>query len=335
MKLSHYSLVFAIASFPYPVFAAEYEIQRLNQGQLFIYDDEVKTALLVNSMSEPQCYQIGDIIILLSDSSQASDLELLQKTARAGFANYLAYCADKSQQGSKVRNVVALVVDGSIPNDFNIATHSNILMFGRITTTGLPSDGVLEILSNKTIITKNKNSAGAKIQNKFNEEHKLKLANKKMEVDTIRARFALKYEQSRISSKPTSFLGGIFSSDSTKLSGAWSTSKSQCDHDVLILKDNDGFNIIEWWRDTRNYGLLPWRSGSWNLKNDFLTMTFNHRVEFTFMNGFEDTLMDETVQLVLKSISSDELHLASSEPNSKAVKLLNADEKLFIRCQFN
>lgn len=153
--------------------------------------------------------------------------------------------------------------------------------------------------------------------------------------DSIRMRFTQKYEQSRISLTPVGFFDGIFSGDSAKLTGAWASSKSQCDHDVLMLIDNDGSGIVEWWRDAKNYGFLPWRSGSWNLKSDFLTMTFNHRVELTFINGFEDTMMDETVQLVLKSLSSDELLLASPGSNSKALKLLKADENLFIRCQLN
>uniref|UniRef100_A0A2A4YZV4 Uncharacterized protein n=1 Tax=OCS116 cluster bacterium TaxID=2030921 RepID=A0A2A4YZV4_9PROT len=102
-----------------------------------------------------------------------------------------------------------------------------------------------------------------------------------------------------------------------------------------MLIDNDGSGIVEWWRDTRNYGLLPWRSGSLVLKSEIITMTFNHRTEFTFIKGFEDTIMNEIVQLVLNSISSNELHLASPGGNSKGLKLLEADEKLFIWCQFS
>lgn len=317
------------------VSAAEYEIEKFKQGQWYIYDGDVKTALLVNSTSEPQCYEFADVLILLEDLSQALDMDLLQNAARNGLANYHAFCSKKNQQGSKIRNVIAFIANGSTPNNFGRIASEDVLVSGRIITTGKPVDGVLEIRSNKVSTVQNSDSAGAKTQNKFNVERKLLILKEKDKLDAIRERFAHQYKQSSISLKPTGFLNGIFSGDSFKLTGAWSSSKAQCDHDVLLLIDNDGLGVVEWWRDTRNYGFLPWRSGSWNLKSNFLTLTFNHRVEFTFMNGFEDTLMDETVQLVLKSVSSAELHLTSPGPNSKALKLLRADEKLFIRCEFN
>lgn len=308
---------------------------KFKNGQWFIYDGDVKTGLHVNSTSDPQCYQFADILIFLKDRSQALDTDLLQNAARNGLANYHAYCAKKNQQGSKVKNVIAFIADGSLPNDFGRIASEDVLVSGKIITTGNPDDGILEIRLNKVLTVQKNDSAGAKIQNKFNEERKLKIMSEKKKLDATRARFAHQYKLSRTSLTPVSFLDGMFSSDSAKLTGAWSSSKAQCDHDVLLIIDNDSSGIVEWWHDTRNYGFLPWRSGFWNLKNDFLTMTFNHRVEFTFINGFEDTVMNETVQLVLKSILSDELHLASPGPNSKALKLLKADEKLFIRCQFN
>ncbi len=330
------ALLIAITSISSSVFAADYEVRKFNQGQWFIYGGDVKTALLVSGMSEPQCYQIADILILLNNRAQALDTELLQNAARQGLSHYNAYCAAKNQQPSKARSVVAFVASDITPDSFGRVTGNDALVSGRITTTGNPSDGILEIRANKVAAAQSANSgqstAIADIQRQSAEDGKLKTAKDQASIDAIRARFTPQFEQSKASAKSAGFFAALTGGDRAKLTGAWSGSAAQCSQDVLLLIDNDGKGKVEWWREFKSYGLLPWRSGSWELKSGSVTMTFNHRTEFTFVNGFEDTAMNETVQLDLENISSDELRLAAPGPNSPALKLLGADEKLFKRC---
>jgi len=330
------ALLIALTSISFSAFAADYEVRKFNQGQWFIYGGDVKTALLVSGTSEPQCYQIADILILLDNRAQALDAALLQNSARQGLAYYTAYCAAKNQQASKARSVVAFVAGGITPDSYGRVTGNDALVSGRITTTGEPSDGILEIITNKVAAAQN-NSSGqstaiADIQHQNAEDRKLKTAQDQASIEAIRARLIPQFEQSKASAKSAGFFASLIGGDRAKLTGAWSGSTAQCSQDVLMLIDNDGKGKVEWWREFKSYGLLPWRSGSWELNSGTVTMTFNHRTEFTFVNGFEDTAMNETVQLDLKNISSDELRLAAPGPNSPALKLLGADEKLFKRC---
>ncbi len=330
------ALLIALTSISFSAFAADYEVRKFNQGQWCIYEGDVKTALLVSGTSEPQCYQIADILILLDNRAQALDTALLQNAARQGLAHYTAYCTAKNQQASKARSVVAFVADGITPDSFGRVAGNDALVSGKITTLGEPSDGILEIRTNKIAAAQNNNggqsNAIADIQRKSAEDRKLKMAKDQASIDAIRARFAPHFKQSKASAKSAGFFAALTGGDRAKLTGAWSGSAAQCSQDVLLLIDNDGKGRVEWWREFKSYGLLPWRSGSWELNSGTVTMMFNHRAEFTFVNGFEDTAMNETVQLELKNISSNELRLAAPGPNSPALKLLGADEKLFKRC---
>ncbi len=330
------TLLIALTPLSFSAFAADYEVRKFNQGQWFIYGGDVKTALLVSGTSEPQCYQVTDILLLLDDRAQALDAALLQNAARQGLAHYTAYCTAKNQQASKAQSVVAFVASGITPDSFGRVTGNDALISGRITTLGEPADGILEIRANKVAAAQNNNggqsTAIADIQRQSAEDRKLKMAKDHANIDAIRARFTPQFEQSKTFAKSAGFFAALTGGDRAKLTGAWSGSTAQCSQDVLLLIDNDGKGKAQWWREFKSYGLLPWRSGSWELKSGTVTMIFNHRTEFTFVNGFEDTVMNETVQLDLKNISSDELRLAAPGPNSPALKLLGADEKLFKRC---
>ena len=331
------ALLIAITSVSYPAFAAEYEVRKFDQGQWFIYKGDVNTALLVQTTNEPQCYQIADVLILLETREQALDQELLQIAAREGLANYHAFCAGKNQQASKARSIVAFVAKDVVADSFGRVIGENALVSGRIATNASPENGVLEIRVNRVAAGQSdsdgqQSSVVADLRRKADEERAAKAAEDQARVDAIRVRFEPRYNESRGAAKSAGFFAGLTGGDRAKLTGAWSASAAQCEQDVLLLIDNGGQGRVEWWREFRSYGLLPWRSGSWDLQSGTVTMVFDHRTEFTFIKGFEDASMNETVQIDLKSVSSGELRLASPGPNSPALKLLGADEKLFRRC---
>ncbi|PCI85479.1 MAG: hypothetical protein COB24_12875 [Hyphomicrobiales bacterium] len=336
MRIFWYSLLIATAFISSSASAADYEVRTFKQSQWFVYRDDLKTGLYINGLSNPQCYQIADILIFLDNKEQALDTELLQNAARQGLANYHAYCAAKNQQGSKIKNVVAFVDDSSSLDNSGRVRGDDILMSGKIVTVGDPFDGILKIYRNNVLKVQSSNDGQAKsvfdIRKKIVEDTKLIVAKKLASVNAIRDHFAQQFVQSKQSSKPTGFLSGLFSYPSEKLLGAWSSNIAQCNKEVLVLMDDNGTGKVEWWREFKNYGVLPLRSGSWKLEGDILTMVFNHHTEFAFMKGFQDSPMNQTLQFELFHISSEELHLAAPTPNSEVSKLLKADEKQFIRC---
>lgn len=336
MRNFWYSLLITAASISSSASAADYEVRTFKQSQWFVYQDNMKTGLYINGTVDPQCYQIGDILIFLDNKEQSLDTELLQNAARQGLANYQAYCAAKNQQGSKIKNVVAFVDDGRSIDNSGRVRGDDILISGKIVTAGDPFEGILKIYRNNVLKVQSDNDGQVKpefdIRNKIVEETKLIVAKKVASVNAIRDHFAQQFIQSKISSKPAGFLSGLFSDTSKKLLGTWSSNMAQCNKEVLVLMDENGKGKVEWWREFKGYGLLPLRSGSWKLESDILTMIFNHHTEFTFVKGFQDTPMNQTVQFELNHVSSEELHLVSPTPNSEMSKLLKADEKQFIRC---
>lgn len=330
------SLLIATASISSSALAADYEVRTFDRSQWFVYQDDVKTGIYINGLSNPQCYQIADILIFLDNKEQALDTELLQNAARQGLANYHAYCAAKNQQGSKIKNIVAFVDDSRSLDNSGRVRGDDILISGKIVTAGDPFDGILKIYRNNVLKVQSNDDGQVKsefdIRNKIVAETKLIVAKKLAGVNAIRDHFAQQFVQSKLSSKPAGFLSGLFSDISEKLLGAWSSNVALCNKEVLVLMDENGMGKVEWWSEFKGYGLLPLRSGSWKLEGDILTMVFNHHTEFTFMKGFQDGLMNQTLQFEINNISSDELHLASPTPNSEVSKLLKADEKQFIRC---
>lgn len=339
MRLGMFSAATAIALLPVTASAANYETRMVGQGQWLIYEGEPQTALLATTTGEPQCYQFADVLILLKNRDQASDQALLQSAARRGFTNYHAFCAEKGQQASNTRNVVVFLEGEAQPDNLGRITSASALASGVIRTTGDPSEAVLQLQNNKVAAAASQSEAAQQASDARTDLERQQAgaqatreAEAQAEVDAVRAKYATQFASSRSMAKPSSMMDSFIGRKQAKLTGAWSASQAQCDQDILMMIDNGGAGRVEWWRDTKSYGMLPWRTGSWSLAEDIVTFTFDHRVEFTFISGFKDEPVNETVQLNLVSISFDNLRLASPGPNSPALSILGADEKLFVRC---
>ena len=337
MRFSTLAAAVVFVTLPFAANAADFEKRPVNQGQWFVYDGEPKTALLVPATAvEPQCYQIADVLILLESAEQALDQDLMQEAARRGLEGYHAYCADKGQRAANARSVIAFVESDATPDSLGRISSGSVLLSGVIRTTGEPSEGVLEIQLNRTARTGEQSdaerqaaNARAALEREQGDARAEREAQANAHVDEVKAKYGPKFSASRAAAKYT---GNLLSPDRVKLSGAWSASRAQCDKDILLLIDNGGSGRVEWWRETKSYGMLPWRLGVWALADDVITMDFNHRVESTFIGGFVDEPYRETVQLNLVSVSSRNMRLSSPGPNSPALRLLGADEKQFERC---
>ena len=103
----------------------------------------------------------------------------------------------------------------------------------------------------------------------------------------------------------------------------------------MILFERDGHGTVEWWRAAnKDIGLLPWRTGQWEMRDSTVIMSFNHRVEFSrATRRIRSGVINETVQFELEGVDGSELRLAATGGGfSPEALFLGGVEKLFIRC---
>ncbi|WP_299410364.1 hypothetical protein [uncultured Roseobacter sp.] len=124
--------------------------------------------------------------------------------------------------------------------------------------------------------------------------------------------------------------------DSDALIGNWAASQSDCGTEWLALTEEGDDRAVQWWRTTDEAtGPLPWRSGSWELRDSTVIMSFDHRVEYRrFTQTRIDEPIDETVQFDVQDAGDDELRLAATAGGfSPEALLLGGEERVFIRCE--
>lgn len=123
--------------------------------------------------------------------------------------------------------------------------------------------------------------------------------------------------------------------NSSALTGKWAASQSDCGTEWLVLAQEGDARSVEWWRTTdQASGPLPWRSGSWELREGTIIMSFDHRVEFRrFTETRIDEPIDETVQFDVRDVGDEEFRLAATKGGfSPEALFLGGAEKLFVRC---
>ena len=135
--------------------------------------------------------------------------------------------------------------------------------------------------------------------------------------------------------QPAGLIGRVTGGDRAALTGVWSASQSDCANERVILFERDGNGTVEWWRASHeDIGLLPWRTGRWELRDGTVIMSFNHRVEYDrFRQDLQSGAINETVQFDLKDVDGSELRLAATSGGfSPEALFLGGAEKLFVRC---
>lgn len=124
--------------------------------------------------------------------------------------------------------------------------------------------------------------------------------------------------------------------DGDVLIGKWAASQVGCTTEWIAFAEEDDARKIAWWRTTDDVvGPLPWRSGSWELRDGTIIMRFDHRVEHDrFLQVRIDEQIDKTVQFDLQDVGNEELRLvATAEGFSPEALLLGGTEKLFVKCE--
>jgi hypothetical protein len=103
----------------------------------------------------------------------------------------------------------------------------------------------------------------------------------------------------------------------------------------VIFFESNGIGTVEWWRSpNEKIGLLPWRTGKWELRDNTLIASFDHRVKYDQLRRkLREGAIDETVQFGLKDVSGSGLRLGAIGGGFSPGRLfLGGAEKSFIRC---
>ena len=309
-----------------------YEVRRFADGpEWFVFDEEIDVALQVLNPDNPQCHELGEIILLFDAPAQLSDTALIEAAALASMERYGVLCRAFGANPSNQRRVSGMVVGhGEVDVRGHVMGDAKVLDAMVSSLTGQPEVRVRRIASiggndgNRKPATSEDDPAQAE-------------QSRDSALAEIPATYGAALAESMGYAEPVGALGRVTGGDRASLAGAWSGSESECATDRLILFERDGTETAQWWRASSNdIGLLPWRSGAWELRDGTLIMTFDRRVEYdSFLGRLRDGPINETVQFDLVGVDGSELRLAATGGGfSPEALFLGGAEKLFLRCSY-
>ena len=120
---------------------------------------------------------------------------------------------------------------------------------------------------------------------------------------------------------------------SNSLIGVWSASQEACREEKVVFFDFQARKAVEWWRSVEAVGLVPWRSGEWEVREDRVLLKFQRRAEWQPETGsLVEEAFEMNLQLVLAATAEEQLTLATPEEDETDFLLLGAPEKRFVRC---
>lgn len=324
--------------------SAEYEVRRFDGGSgWFVFDDDIDIALHVLNPDDPKCHELGEIILLFDGPNQLGDFMLIEAVALAGMERYGELCRALGANPSNQRRVSGIVVgDGEADAGGRVMGDAKVLDAIVSSLTGRPEVRVRRIASvgegdtrDQFIITA-RDQALAETETDRQRQRAAQAESRNAGLAEIRATYEAALADSMARAQPIGALGRIADGDRASLTGAWSGSASECATERLILFERDGTGTAQWWRGSSDdVGLLPWRSGAWELRDGTLIITFDRRVEYAdFLGQLRDGSIDETVQFDLIGVDTSELRLAATSGGfSPEALFLGGAEKLFVRCE--
>lgn len=324
--------------------AADYEVRQFGGGPAwFVYDEPVDVALHVLKPGDPKCHEIGEIILLFENRDQLRDDALIERAALTGMNRYAELCRSLGANPSNQRKVSGFIVgmgepdaQGRVIGDARIldamvssltGTYRLTVRRNSVATTGADNGPTA------TLAERNRALAAQKAEREATSQTRDK--NRFADVAAIRATYDAAIANSMANAEQPGLLGRLTGGKRVALTGVWSSSKPECSKERVILFERDGAGTVEWWRaSSEEIGLLPWRTGRWELRDGTIIMNFDHRVEYDrFRQDLRSGDVDETVQFDLKSVTDSELRLAATGGGiSPEALFLGGAEKLFMRC---
>ena len=292
---------------------SDYEIRRFDDGPgWLVFDEDVDIALQILDPDKPQCHEMGEIILLFETPDQLADAGLIETAALSGMERYGELCRAFGGTPSNQRRVSGMIVGaGEADARGRVMGYLKVLDGMVVSLTGSPDFRIRRIA---TISEDDANgqSTGA------GRDAELAGTDRVAEIAEIRSTYGAALAESMAEAEPVGALARVTGGARASLTGAWSGSRAECDTERLILLERDGAGTAEWWRESSDdVGLLPWRSGAWELRDGTLIMTFDQRVEYD-----------------LKKIDRSEFRLAATGGGfSPEALFLGGAEKLFVRCR--
>lgn len=153
------------------------------------------------------------------------------------------------------------------------------------------------------------------------------------EVAKLRAKLDRRLAAIQSLAGPGLTFGAAPARKSDSLIGVWSASQEACRQEKVIFFDFQARKSVEWWRSVEAVGLMPWRSGQWEIEDGRVLLTFQREARWLPESGtFEEETFEDRMQLVLTEATGEQLILATPEDDASDFLLLGAPEKLFVRC---
>jgi hypothetical protein len=314
------------AGFFGPALAADYEVRNFEGGPgWFVYDEPIDVAFRVLHPAEPKCHEVTEMILLFETADQLRDDALIEEAALTGMHHYAALCRSLGVNPSNQLKVSGVVVGAGEPN-----AQGFVMGDGRVLDAMVGSStGKYQLHVSRNAVADGTAGATSNTAQKPADDQAAQIAEIRTTYDT-----ALK--ESEAKAEDPGLLGRLTGGKRAALTGVWSASQVECAKERVILFENSGTGTVEWWRASdEKVGLLPWRTGRWELRDGTVIMNFDHRVEYDdFLDRLRDGTIDETVQFELKSVKESELRLAATGGGiSSEALFLGGAEKLFVRCR--
>lgn len=297
----------------------DYDIQRFAGGPgWLIFDEDVDVAIHAIRPDQPQCHELGEIVLLFDHADQLDDRDLIEASALKGLNRYLDLCGILGGTPSNSVRVAGVIRGVGEPD-----ARGHVLGKAKVL------DAAYSRLTGEYALTIRRVEVAG-------DDHQTPKGADAADADQVPRTYTTALAASMAHAEPISGLGRLAGGQRASLTGAWAGSASECATERLILFEHDGAGTAEWWRQTNtDAGLLPWRSGAWELRDDTLIMTFDHKVELSRVTGrLLEGPIDETVQFDLKKVDGSELRLAVTGGGfSPEALFLGGAEKLFVRCR--
>ena len=308
----------------------DYELHRFDDGPgWLVFDEDVDIALQVLNPDDPRCHEIGEIILLFERPNQLGDADLIEAAALDGMERYSELCRAFGGTPSNQRRVSGIIIgEGEADARGRIMGEAKVLDAMVTSLTGSPEFRI------RRISTVSDEYANDRVSVPVGDQEQA--SGRDQEIAEIRATFGTALTESMAAAEPVGPLARMTGGVRASLTGAWSGSAVECASERLILFERNGDGVVQWWRASNDdVGLLPWRSGAWELRGGTLIMTFDRRVEYDdFLGLLRDSPIDETVQFDLKNVDNSELRLAATGGGfSPEALFLGGAEKLFLRCR--
>lgn len=308
-----------------PALAADHEVRTFQGGPgWFVYDEPVDVALRILHPAEPKCHEVTEMILLFETPDQLRDEALIEKAALTGMNHYAELCRSLGVNPANQLKVSGIVVGAGEPNAQGFVMGDARILDGIVSS----STGKYQLRVSRNAVADGTAAATRNTAHKPADDQAAQIAE-------IRTNYDAALKESEAKAGDPGLLGRLTGGKRAALTGVWSASQAECATERVILFENSGTGTVEWWRASDDkIGLLPWRTGQWELRDGTVIMSFDHRVEYDdFLGRLRDGAIDETVQFELKSVSGSELRLAATGGAiSSEALFLGGAEKLFVRC---